>query len=286
MTSAFLLHIVSSVCMLLMASLGYNVVFGKGKILHFGPIAVSVMATYGLAITLAQGGGWLVGLSIAFILSMAVSALFAWLSFRMEPDGLGILTIAVHFGFIAVVLNWSSLTRGALGIPRIPRMPFLQSPVQFAIAVVIITVLWIAFLLWIDRGSLGRRLTALSENEWHAQAIGINRKRVHMLAFLIAGVGAWLSNIFYIQYVGLAHPNDLAFPFAIFYIVCVVAGKPGSVLGVTLATTLLTLLKEGLRFVPLPLGMLGPVRLILFGVILLAVVWFRRKDLFPMARTV
>ncbi len=66
----------------------------------------------------------------------------------------------------------------------------------------------------------------------------------------------------------------------------IVAGKPGSVLGVTLSTILLILLKEGLRFVSLAPSILGPVRLILFGMILLAVVYWRRDTLFPKQRSI
>ena len=66
----------------------------------------------------------------------------------------------------------------------------------------------------------------------------------------------------------------------------VVAGKPGSVLGVTFSTVLLVLLKEGLRFLPLPTAVLGPVRLLLFGIILLVAVYVRRDTLFPQQRTV
>lgn len=66
----------------------------------------------------------------------------------------------------------------------------------------------------------------------------------------------------------------------------VVAGKPGSVLGVTLSTILLVLLRESLRFLPLDPTMIGPVRLLLFGLILFAAVWVRRDSLFPQQRTV
>ncbi|PIR52818.1 hypothetical protein COU76_04710 [Candidatus Peregrinibacteria bacterium CG10_big_fil_rev_8_21_14_0_10_49_10] len=66
----------------------------------------------------------------------------------------------------------------------------------------------------------------------------------------------------------------------------IVAGKPGSVPGVTLASILLISLKEALRFVPLSPAVLGPVRLILFGLILFGAVWWRRDTLFPQEREI
>ena len=129
-------------------------------------------------------------------------------------------------------------------------------------------------------------MTALAEHDWHARALGISRARTHTTAFLIAGLAAASANVFYPQYLHLLHPSDYTFPFLIFFVMAVVAGKPGSVFGVTLSTILLTLLKEAIRFLPLPISMIGPMRLLLFGLILFAAVWWRRDALFPGQRTV
>lgn len=282
----FALHLLASIAMYLPNVLGFNLIFGKGKIFHFGPIGVSLVAAYGCFVTLDATGSYLIALLVGGCLSLTVSALFAWLSFRLDPDGLGILSIAAHLVILTIVLNWTSVTRGALGLPRIPRMPFLDSAPAFALAVTIIAICWILFMLVLERSSFGRQLEALAEHEWYAKSLGINRTRVHMIAFLIGGIGALLSNVFYHQYIHLVYPSDFGFPVFIFVIMIVVAGKPGSVLGVTLSTILLVLLRESIRFVPLSADILGPVRLLIFGVILLAAVWYRRDTLFPKKRTI
>ena len=214
------------------------------------------------------------------------SAFFAWLSLRLEPDGLGVMSIAVHLAMLSVVLNWNSLTRGALGIPRIPRLPFLDSVASFALMGVVISILvfWAVWML--DRSSFGRQLSALAEHEWHAMSLGINRSFIHLVAFLIAGFGATISSFIFPQYLTILHPNEFQFPVFVFYIMIVVAGKPGSVLGVTISTVLLVILREALRFVPLAPAVLGPVRVILFGLILFVAVWHRRDTLFPQQRSI
>jgi len=282
----FFWHLVAIIGMTLPNVLGFNLIFGKGKIFHFGPLGVSTVATYATFVTLQVTGNWLLAIVVGLLGSLLISALFAWLSFRLEPDGLGIMTIAMHLALLTVVLNWTGLTRGALGIPKIPRLPYLEELAPFALVVTLIAALWFALLCFLDRGPFGRALEALAEQEWYAEALGIDRVRVHLIAFLLGGVGALLTNLFYVQYVRLAHPNDLTFPFLIFLIMVVVAGKPGSMKGVLSSTILLVLLKEGLRFVPLPIAVLGPLRLILFGIILLTAVYVRRDTLFPVQRTV
>lgn len=178
------------------------------------------------------------------------------------------------------------MTRGALGIPRVPRFPFLDSTGDFALLSVVICVLWAALLWKIDHGTFGRKLTALSEHEWHAKALGIHRTSVHLVAFLIGGIGALLANVQYHQYLYLVHPSDFGFPSFIFFLTVVVAGAPGSVRGCMLSLVLISLLREGMRFLPLSANILGPVRLILFGLILFVAVWYRRDTLFPKQRTV
>jgi len=282
----FFLHVVFIISNWFPSVLGYNLIFGKGKILHFGPVGTVLVCGYAFVITLQATGSHFWGFVVCLIASQIISVFFAWLSLRLEPDGLGIMSIAVHLALLAVVLNWNSVTRGALGIPGIQRMPIFQSQASIAIAMVIVAILWMIFMIFVDKSSLGRQLTALSENEWHAKSLGINRAYVQTVAFMIAGVGTSIVIFFWMQYIGLLHPNDSMFPVLIMYVMITVAGKPGSVLGVSLAIVLLVFLKEGLRLVPLPPDILGPMRLVLFGLILFIAVWIRRDTLFPHERKV
>lgn len=282
----FFLHILGIVAFTLPNVMGYNLIFGKGKILHFGPLALSIVASYSLFLIQIATGNYLLAVMVSLCLTSAVALLFSWLALRLEPDGLGILTIAMHLAFLSVVLNWTDLTRGALGLAGIVRIPLLNSLPAITLTAALVAALWIIFLQRVDRSWLGRQLAALAENDWHASALGIDRRRVYALAFLISGVGAVITNFFFHQYINLVHPSDFSFASMIFFLMCVVAGRPGSVKGVALAVVLLTVLKEGLRFVPLPHGTLGPLRLILFGLILIVAVYLRRKDLFPVQRTV
>jgi ABC-type branched-subunit amino acid transport system permease subunit len=283
---SFLLHLLFLSASWVPSILSYNMIFGKGKLLHFGPIGVSVVSAYATFLTLSLTGSFAAAFAAGIFAASVISAFFAWLSFRLEPDGLGIMSIAVHLALIAVVLNWTSLTRGALGMPKIPHLSFLSSLPRFALVMTVIAVLWTIFMILLDRSAFGRKMKALAENEWYAKSLGISRVRVHTAAFLIAGVGFAIIAFIHPQYIGLLHPNDYLFPALVFYITVVVAGKPGSVLGCLLSIYLLAALKEGLRFLPIPLTLKGPVLMLLFGVILFGAVWYRRKELFPVQRTI
>lgn len=282
----FLLHLLTVIAIALPAQLGYAFVFGRGKILHFGPIGVATVSAYGTFLTLNATGSFILGLAAGVMMALLFSLFFSWMSFRLDPDGLGIMTIAVHLALLAVVLNWTSLTRGALGLPRIPRVPFADSAFGFALLTTAVCAGWVIFFLWLDRTKLARRMSALAEGEWHAKALGVDRVGAHMAAFLILGTTLASGNFFHAQYYHLLHPSDYSFPALVSLLMIAVAGKPGSPIGAIIATVLLTLLKEGLRFLPFPSAVLGPMRLMLFGIILLAAVWVQRNTLFPKKRTI
>lgn len=282
----YTLHIIIMACVTAPVVLGLNLVLGRGKILHFGPVGVSVFTAYATFLTLQASHSYPLACVVGLAAALLISAFFAWLALRLDGDAFGILSIAMHLSIIAVVLNWTALTRGTLGLPRIPRMPGLETLPMFALVTTIVAGLYACAMVRIDRGTLGRSLAALAENRFHAESLGINRISVTFKAFLIAGVGAFLSNLFFPQYIGLLHPNDYLFQVLIFDVMCVVAGGPGSVVGVTVATFLLTILQECMRFLPLPLSVTGPLRLLLFGVILLTAVTIRRETVFPRPRSI
>ena len=281
------MHIVIMTCLTLFPVLGYNIVFGKGKILHFGQEAQSLTAVYSIWVLVVQfQQPFILALLISVLLTIGMSLILAWLSFRLEPDGLGVMSIALHLSVLAVVLNWQSVTRGALGIPRIPRGVLPSSIEGYTLVVVLIGVAWYLLLRHLDNGSFGRQLAALSEHEWHAEATGIHRKRVHIFAFLLSGMGSIIASALYPPYIFLLGPSDYNFPHMIFFVMCVVAGGPGSLKGVTIATFLIMFLREGLRFTGLPPDILGPVQIMAFGIILFVAVCWRRDTLFPQQRTV
>ena len=284
---AFLLHLITVIAMSVPTVLAYNLVFGKGKILHFGQLAFSIVGGYALWVTVGRYG---YGIFPAFLFALVVisvtSLLFAWLSLRLPADAFGVLSIAVHLMVLAIVLNWQSVTRGALGVPNLPRPFFATTPAAFAIMSIAIAIAWTLLIWKIDSGRFGRSVAALSEHSWYAMSLGIERGWVHTVLFLLAGIGALLVNFMYHSYLHLLSPSDFSFSAMIFYVMVVVAGAPGSLWGSLISLTLLTFLREGIRFLPIPNSLTGPMELMLFGVILFVAVWYRRDSLFPKQRTV
>lgn len=285
-TIPFFLHLAIISSTTLLHALGYNVVLGRARILHFGPVTCSIVSAYGTFLLLRQTGSWTLALTGGLTLTLGASLVLATLSRRLPADAFGVFSIAVHLATLTIVMNWTTVTRGALGLSGLPRLPGLQTDTALALCCVGIAAVWVFMLYVFDRSRHGRALRALGENGWFGQAIGLSITRLYTLAFLVAGIGAFMGNVLYHQYLYLVHPDDLDFPVLIFYVMVVVAGKPGSVLGVTASTIGLTLLDQGIRFLPLTDTIKGPLPLVIFGCILFWAVWLRRDSLFPVKRSI
>ena len=284
---SFFFHVLTACSLHLFGVLGLNLIFGKGKLLHFGIGAASIGVAYPLWVLVTQFDlPFIASALVALGSAVLMSAIFTWLSIRLHSDAFGVMTIALHLMFLAIVLNWQSVTRGALGIPQIPRGILPSDPQGYAMVVMGVALLWTLFIVFVDKSRIGRALTALSEHPWHGDSLGIQRWSVYFIAFLIANIGVLIGDIFFAPFIHLLSPSDFGFPLTILFVMIIVAGKPGSVWGCVIATFLLTFLKEGLRFISLPADLLGPVRLIMFGLILFAVVWWRKDVLFPQERKV
>jgi ABC-type branched-subunit amino acid transport system permease subunit len=282
----FLLHIVITLGHMIPFALAYNLVFGKGKIFHFGPICTSLIAAYGIFATWYWTHSYLLAIPVAIVLVMLASFVFSRLAVRLQPDGLGVMTLAMHLCALSLVLNWQSVTRGALGIPQIARFPFLNSMQAFAAFAFAGMMVWILIYWLIERSSYSRKLSALAEHDWYARSLGIDKSGVYLIAFVMIGLTQVWDNLLFGQYLHLLTPMDYSYPTLIFIIMIVVAGGPGKMWGVLLSAFLLVVLREAIRFVPMDASILGPTRLILFGFILFVAVWVRRDTLFPKQRTV
>lgn len=283
---AFFLYLTAIAAMNIPPSLSYGLMLGKQRVMHFGPLAVSILAAYGTFVPLSWGAGYPASLAIGFGLAMLGSLIFALLSLRLPEDAFGVFSLAVHLIVLTVVLNWSAVTRGSLGIPQIPRLPFMESPGQFALGTVIIAALWIGGMRALDRSRFGRALEALAEHPAQAAALGINRTALTVAAFLIASVGLSLGSVLFAQYIRLLYPSDYGFPALVFLLMTVIAGKPGNVVGVTLATVLLVLLREAIRFTPFAASLKGPLQLVTFACVLFFAIWWRKTKLFSVQRSV
>jgi branched-chain amino acid transport system permease protein len=122
--------------------------------------------------------------------------------------------------------------------------------------------------------SLGRALISVREDEFAAQAMGVNVARVKVLAFMLAAFFAGMAGALIAHESGLIlNPKDAGFLRSLDYVIMTVLGGRGSITGVMLAAAILTTLPEMLRE-------FDQYRLIVYALLLVGMMLLRPQGLF------
>ena len=169
---------------------------------------------------------------------------------------------------------------------------YLSGPQKYYYALLLLTLGVVVLNLRLQNSRLGRAWEAIREDEVAAKAMGINTRNVKLLAFAMgASFGGIAGGIFSAtqQFVS---PESFGLFESIIVLSMVVLGGMGNIPGVILGAILLTLLPEVLRYTmePLQNAVFGrvlldaeTVRLLVFGIALVAIMLYRPAGLWPSA---
>jgi ABC-type branched-subunit amino acid transport system ATPase component/ABC-type branched-subunit amino acid transport system permease subunit len=259
-----------------------------------------------------QPGGDVVHFTVSFWIMLPVSALiaagfgvlFGAPTLRLRGDYLAIVTLG--FGEIVpiVVRNVDSVTNGAAGLngiqaPQIAGHSFGIAAWPYYYVGIAMVALLVFVSVRLRDSRIGRAWMAIRDDETAAMAMGIDRTRTKLLAFATGAAFAGATGTFYVAKLQTATPEMFGFPVSVMILVMVVLGGMGSVWGVVLGAVLLQLLQSWfLQDLSGWLHSLGAVVHsdwmqqvdltqsieLIFGLILVFMMLFRREGLIPATR--
>ena len=163
-------------------------IMGPGGMASFGHAAYFGLGAYGAALAVK----WLaapMGLALAAApVAAALGALlFGWFAVRLSGVYLAMLTLAFAQIVWSIVFQWQEFTGGSNGVLGVwPSVPFDRLSAFFLLTLVLV----VAGVLLLRRmlfAPFGYAMRAGRDSPLRAEAIGIDVKRVHWLAFAIAG---------------------------------------------------------------------------------------------------
>ncbi|MNT12454.1 Autoinducer 2 import system permease protein LsrC [compost metagenome] len=141
---------------------------------------------------------------------------------------------------------------------------------------VVLLVLYIKHRL--TRMPIGRAWEALREDEIACRSLGLNHVLVKLSAFMMGASTAGLAGVFFATYQGFVNPTSFTFFESALILAIVVLGGMGSTIGVVLAAFVLTVAPELLRS-------FAEYRVLLFGVLMVAMMIWRPRGLVRISRT-
>jgi branched-chain amino acid transport system permease protein len=289
----YLATIVALVAINAMAATGLNLLVSYcGMNLAAG--AYVAVGAYAYAVT-ATAFGWPAPASAALAVALAVAlspavSVPAW---RLRGDAFLLATLCVAAFAHAVAYNWHSdgaplgtlanLTNGPYAIQNVPPPEVfglsLADPRPAAL-VVLALASGLVGLVAVALGSpWGRALAAMRDDELLARGLGKDTRRLKLEVGAIACAAAGLAGACYaatIRYVG---PDVAAVDAAVTLLVIVLVGGTGNWAGPVAGAALLAALPQALSFWNLPGEKAAAVKMLAYGLLLLAVVHLRPRGL-------
>lgn len=284
----YIVHILTliTIYLLLVASLdllvGYTGMISLAHAVFFGTGAYSTAL-----LTTQYGWPALPSILTGMVLSAGLSAIIALPAIRVKDLYLLIVTIAVQIVFTQVMTNWVSVTGGAAGIARIPVLNIFGWPLQgIGFLLVSGTAAAIGLLIcWkLVNSPFGRLLQAIRDDETGCRALGKNVAGTKLTVFAFSAAMAAFAGSLYAHYSGYVDPTGFDIVVSVLIILMVMLGGAGTLFGPALGVVILIVLPEIFKFTPLPAGVAAPAQQLLYGVMLVLVIFFRPQGLFGRSR--
>jgi branched-chain amino acid transport system permease protein len=298
-----------------MLALGLNIVVGFAGLLDLGYIAFYAVGAYLYALLASPHFGlhwpvWAI-LPLGALVAGIFGVLLGAPTLRLRGDYLAIVTLG--FGEIVRIfmnnLNAPiNITNGPQGISQIDPVRIAGVPLSKPLDVfgltlpsvylyyylfLALTLLVVFVSIRLEDSRIGRAWVAIREDEIAAKACGIDTRNVKLLAFAMGATFGGVAGGLFAGFQEFVSPESFGLMESIMVLCMVVLGGMGHIPGVILGGLLLAILPEALRHgaVPLQQAAFGRVlldpeslRMLLFGLALIAVMLYRPAGLWPQAR--
>ncbi|MGR8918397.1 MAG: branched-chain amino acid ABC transporter permease [Gammaproteobacteria bacterium] len=262
------------------ANLCWMLVIGTAGIYSLATYSVVGAAAYGTALlSIEYGMPWWSLPLFGMPIGLAFGLLIAIPATRLDGFYYALLTLGLNELCRVYVLQsrtFGSATGGLYGAETyIPESWSAEHQLVLGYyASLALMIAALALYRFVDGRRLGRILRLAPEKkEAFAEACGVNYRRARIQVFLISSTALGFVGGFYATHFRGASPSLFGIELVSLGLAMLVIGGMRRAEGVVLGTAIVVLLKDGLVA-------WGPIRLILIGVIMLAVVLFLRGGLF------
>ena len=284
----YILHLLIFISIYILLSQSLSLTSGYAGLISLAHVGFYGIGAYTSAIlSVNYNLHFLITLPLAMLLTGLIAIVVSTISLRTVDDYFIIITLGIQVAIFSVMNNWQGLTRGPLGIPGIPSIKILgfsfDSKISFLLlCMFFVGIVWY-FLNNITRSAFGRVLIALSEDEIFTKSLGKNVYVAKVISFTISAMFASIAGVLYAHYISYIDPTSFTIHESIFILSIVIIGGMRNLWKIALAAAFLVLLPEALRFVGMPNNIAANMRQIIYGVILILVI-FRSSGKFVKKR--
>jgi branched-chain amino acid transport system permease protein len=245
--SIVLVHVILAV--------GLNILVGNTGQISLGHAGFFAIGAYGTALLMTQLH---VPFFIALPLSAFIAAFFGFIlglpSLRLEGPYLAIATLGFGLAILHIIGTWEVFGGRTglkappldIGLPNLGFSIVLESDVSRYYLILILAVILIIFAKNILTTRVGRAFVAIRDSDIAAEVIGINLPVYKTLAFATSAFYAGIAGGLYGFVLGFFDPFTFNLTLSIVFLVMVVVGGLGSIMGSIAGAALITFLQYDL----------------------------------------
>lgn len=270
--------ILTNALLYVVLALGLNIVVGYAGLLDLGFAAFFAVGAYTVGIaTLHFGLNFWLALPLAVVIAMLAGLIIGAPTLRLRSDYLAIVTLG--FGeIVRIAARNLRETGGASGLSGIDS-PWLfgwhiRTPLDFYYVFCVLAIIAVVVSVRLANSRLGRAWLYVRHDEDAAEAMGIDRVRVKLAAYVVGAVYGAVGGAFFAANLGAISPNSFSFQQSVLILMAVILGGMGKIPGVILGAFIVILAPELLRD-------FGDLRLFIFAVGLLLIMLFRPSGIWP-----
>jgi branched-chain amino acid transport system permease protein len=270
--------ILTNALLYVLLALGLNIVVGYAGLLDLGFAAFFAVGAYTVGITTLHFGlnFWL-ALPLAVLFAIVAGVVIGAPTLRLRSDYLAIVTLG--FGeIVRITARNLRETGGASGLIGI-ESPWLfgwhiNTPLDFYYVFCVLAIIGVLVSVRLANSRLGRAWLYVRHDEDAAEAMGIDRVRVKLAAYVVGAIYGSVGGAFFAANLGAISPESFSFKQSVLILMAVILGGMGKIPGVILGAFIVILAPELLRD-------FGDLRLLIFAVGLLLIMLFRPSGIWP-----
>ena len=246
--SPYMIYLANLCCVATVAAIGLNILTGYTGQISLGHAAFVAIGAYTNGILYNLGLPFWACLPAAGIVSALVGFLIGIPCLRLKGFYLAMVTMAFGVVVSFVIINFSDLTQGTLGLSLIRPLEVFGHEVatdsEMYYFLIVITALLVIAANNLVRTRPGRAFVAIRDRDIAAEAIGVNVTLFKILSFSISSFYAGISGAMFGYLIVYIHPNNFTFLHSIEFVTMVIVGGLGTILGSIFGAVFVTLFPE------------------------------------------
>jgi branched-chain amino acid transport system permease protein len=229
-------------------ALGVDVLIGYAGLVSLGHAGLLGLASYTVAVCLAAGLGHAAAVTIALVITLAGTAVFAGLSLRATGIGFIMITLALGQIMWGLAYRWVSITGGDNGLSVASRpapLGFtLDVPSHFYYATLVVFLLAVVAAWVFVHSPFGASLKGTRDQPRRMTALGYHVWLIRFYACMFSGLLTAIAGILFVYYTEFISPPTLLLTSSAEGVLMAISGGSGTLLGPVVGAALVEIVKN------------------------------------------